>query len=117
MESPRSGGYSSAHINGSETPGYSQHRTPSGPVDSGEDPSAHQNINRGGNKEGRGNATAGLAQVRQTLALPDLQLSHVTVFTDRAELVRTITPVFKAGEIVEMLFENVSTAIDKDSIR
>nr|CDS18751.1 hypothetical protein EgrG_000658900 [Echinococcus granulosus] len=117
MELPRSGGYSGSHMNGSETPSYSQHRTPGGPLSPSEDASAHQTMNRGGNREGRGNTPAGLAQVRQTLALPDLQLSHVTVFTDRAELVRTITPVFKAGEIVEMLFENVSTAIDKDSIR
>lgn len=69
------------------------------------------------NRVTRGSVPAGIAQVRQTLALPDLQLSHVTVFTDRAELVRTITPVFKAGEIVEVLLENVSSAIDRDSVR
>lgn len=66
---------------------------------------------------GRRDAPAGIAQVRQTLALPDLQLNHVTVYTDRAELCRTITPVFKAGEIVEVLFDNVTSAIDKDSVR
>ncbi|VDO05079.1 unnamed protein product [Rodentolepis nana] len=99
-----------AHMNGSS---YASHRPPSGQMGS-----TDNTISRaGGSREGRGNAPAGIAQVRQTLALPDLQLSHVTVFTDRAELVRTITPVFKAGEIVEMLFENVSSAIDKDSIR
>uniref|UniRef100_A0A0X3PE15 Protein F37C4.5 n=1 Tax=Schistocephalus solidus TaxID=70667 RepID=A0A0X3PE15_SCHSO len=71
-----------------------------------------------GRKErSRNSGPAGIAQVRQTLALPDLQLNHVTVFTDRAELCRSITPVFKAGEIVEMLFENISSALDKDSIR
>ncbi|VDD74064.1 unnamed protein product [Mesocestoides corti] len=120
MESPQSGGYSGStsgsRLNGNETPNYSQHRPPSGRVGSSEGGSNHASMNRG-NRGGRGNAPAGIAQVRQTLALPDLQLGHVTVFTDRAELVRTITPVFKAGEIVEMLFENVSSAIDKDSIR
>ena len=129
MESPQGGrGYSgrssTSQINGNETSGsgsgggYTQQRPPSGHMGSNaEDPSAQHSISRGGSKDGRGNVPAGIAQVRQTIALPDLQLSHVTVFTDRAELVRTITPVFKAGEIVEMLFENVSSAIEKDSVR
>nr|CDS26870.1 expressed conserved protein [Hymenolepis microstoma] len=114
MESNQGSNYSErnlgSHMNGSN---YASHRPPSGQMGSNDN-----TINRAGSsRDGRGNAPAGIAQVRQTLALPDLQLSHVTVFTDRAELVRTITPVFKAGEIVEMLFENVSSAIDKDSIR
>lgn len=110
--------YSAAQINGNESSGgYSQPRPPSGHVGSNtEDNTTHQNMRRGGSKD-RGNVTSGIAQIRQNLALPDLQLSHVTVFTDRAELVRTITPVFKAGEIVEMVFENVSSAIEKDSVR
>lgn len=117
MESPQSGGYSGrnsgSHLNGNEGSSYPQHRPPNGHMGPTDNP-----MNRArGSKEGRGNAPSGIAQVRQTLALPDLQLSHVTVYTDRAELVRTITPIFKAGEIVEMLFENVSSAIDKDSIR
>ncbi|VUZ42803.1 unnamed protein product [Hymenolepis diminuta] len=116
-ESNQGGSYSGrnlgSHMNGNEVSSYTPHRPPSGQMGS-----TDNTMNRaGGSREGRGNAPAGIAQVRQTLALPDLQLSHVTVYTDRAELVRTITPVFKAGEIVEMLFENVSSAIDKDSIR
>ncbi|TPP58324.1 Protein F37C4.5 [Fasciola gigantica] len=58
-----------------------------------------------------------LERIRQVYKMSECQMAHLTVFMDRALVCRRIRPRFNACEITEVLFENLSPAIDKDSIR
>ncbi|KAG5443707.1 Protein f37c4.5 [Clonorchis sinensis] len=54
---------------------------------------------------------------RQVYSMAECQMAQLTVFMDRAQVCRRIRPRFNASEITEVLFEHLSPAIDKDSIR
>ncbi|CAH8869371.1 unnamed protein product [Trichobilharzia szidati] len=72
----------------------------------------------GGSAGGRGGASAGgLDRCRQAYNMFECQMAQLTVFLDRALICRRIRPRFNASEITEVLFEHLSPAIDKDSIR
>ncbi|VDP67929.1 unnamed protein product [Echinostoma caproni] len=58
-----------------------------------------------------------LERIRQVYNMAECPMAHLTVFVDRALVCRRIRPRFNACEITEVLFEHLSPAIDKDSIR
>ncbi|CAL8085298.1 unnamed protein product [Calicophoron daubneyi] len=58
-----------------------------------------------------------LERVRQIYSMPECQMAQLTVFMDRALVCRRIRPRFNASEITEVLFERLSPAVDKDSVR
>ncbi|XP_018653926.1 hypothetical protein Smp_139100.2 [Schistosoma mansoni] len=59
----------------------------------------------------------GLDRSRQVYNMFECQMSQLTVFLDRALICRRIRPRFNASDITEVVFEHLSPAIDKDSIR
>ncbi|KAF7261226.1 hypothetical protein EG68_01826 [Paragonimus skrjabini miyazakii] len=109
---------------------------PNGPDDSGQlqAPYSYHRVQPNGNTgsgsrtggsgstggAGGGTPTAnsgGLERVRQVYNMSDCQMAQLTVFLDRALVCRRIRPRFNASEITEVLFEHLSPAIDKDSVR
>ncbi|KAF8569680.1 hypothetical protein P879_01947 [Paragonimus westermani] len=96
---------------------YSYHRVqPNGNTGSG------SRTGGSGNTGGAGGGTptvnsGGLERVRQVYNMSDCQMAQLTVFLDRALVCRRIRPRFNASEITEVLFEHLSPAIDKDSVR
>ncbi|KAF6779574.1 hypothetical protein AHF37_00797 [Paragonimus kellicotti] len=96
---------------------YSYHRVqPNGNTGSG------SRTGGGGSTGGAGGGTptinsGGLERVRQVYNMSDCQMAQLTVFLDRALVCRRIRPRFNASEITEVLFEHLSPAIDKDSVR
>ncbi|CAI2739133.1 unnamed protein product [Dicrocoelium dendriticum] len=111
------------HLNGpddlGQQPGYEMQQN--GNTDS----SSKGGRGAGASDEGSGNANGGshpihsasMERARQTYNMSQCQLAHVTVYLDRALICRRIRPRFKASEITEVLFEHLSPAIDKDSVR
>lgn len=61
--------------------------------------------------------TNSLERMRQVYKMSECQMAHLTVYMDRALVCRRIRPRFNACEITEVLFEHLSPAVDKDSIR
>ncbi|KAA3678793.1 uncharacterized protein DEA37_0008751 [Paragonimus westermani] len=96
---------------------YSYHRVqPNGNTGSG------SRTGGSGSTGGAGGGTptvnsGGLERVRQVYNMSDCQMAQLTVFLDRALVCRRIRPRFNASEITEVLFEHLSPAIDKDSVR
>ncbi|VDQ02335.1 unnamed protein product [Trichobilharzia regenti] len=76
-------------------------------------------VTTGGNVNGpsSGASAGGLDRCRQAYNMFECQMAQLTVFLDRALICRRIRPRFNASEITEVLFEHLSPAIDKDSIR
>ncbi|VEL31364.1 unnamed protein product [Protopolystoma xenopodis] len=74
-----------------------------------------QQASRGGS---RGNsAPTGIANSRQVFAMPECAMCNLTVYMDRALVCRHVKPRFTANEITEVVFDMISSAIDKNSIR
>lgn len=63
------------------------------------------------------NATGSNERMRQVYTMADCQMTNLTVYLDRALVSRRIKPRFNSLDITEVLFEHISPAIDKDSIR
>ncbi|KER24889.1 hypothetical protein T265_07561 [Opisthorchis viverrini] len=78
---------------------------------------------RGGGAGGSGGSNGhmmpygSMERGRQVYSMAECQMAQLIVFMDRAQVCRRIRPRFNASEITEVLFEHLSPAIDKDSIR
>ncbi|CAH8591369.1 unnamed protein product [Schistosoma turkestanicum] len=71
----------------------------------------------GGAAKSGASTGGGLDRSRQVYNMFECQMSQLTVFLDRALICRRIRPRFNASDITEVVFEHLSPAIDKDSIR